>query len=526
MRAQSRTIKVLRQKLIREQRRRHALSEALRHVRAAGGCHGEGEAFAEEDLAWKGEPRTSVIPPEPSLPITHGRRVGQGAAPPPSATREKRRQEQQPTATLKKAASQNGSAGEGPEEEGRPLPAISVPSSAAAAAGTTELQTLIQEFMTRGDVSRPDGHGSRQPLHYLPLLHKRFMADCCQPCTLETFRQHLPPQVVPRVGEDLEACVCITCQNPELKVESLVRRRLLPHSTRLEEVAFTPEAAFREFLAALQPLKAHCPTQLSYSEWFLEAGCGGSVPQPQKRTLTRPVGEVVALLEGELELLRPHLSRAAQQYEATLRAKCEAEQSPHHAVLQAEWAPLIILHAVGTEGAPATQRAVNLQCGYLWSHTDSLGYIAVSGCRDQRAAAVCASLEPLLARLVRQGVRYLTLLLDPKTDLSTVLEYARRRGGSLEVRWVFSEPGHGAGVAKAVGNSVTQLICDTVNSWGLEAVRSAEDVFSLISPNSRNLVYYYSEEDVCRSRRLVCSAAAPAAKPATKLIKPKTLLSM
>lgn len=525
MRVQSRTIQVLRQKLSREQRRRQALSEVLRRVRAAKGGD-EGGECAEEVLAWKEEARTSITPPEPSPPVTRSRRVGPGAAPTPCATREKRKQEEQPTEALKKVASQNGSADEGLEEDGRPLPAISVPSSAAAAAGNAELQTLIQEFMTRDDVSRPDGRGSRQPLHYLPLLHKRFMADCCQPCTLETFRQHLPPQVVPRVGEDLDTCVCLTCQNPELKVESLVRRRLLPLSTRLEEVVFTPEAAFREFLAALQPLKVRCPAQLSYSEWFLEAGSGGSGPQPQKRTLTRPMGEVVALLEGELELLRPHLARAAQQYEATLRAKCEAEQSPRHAVLQAEWAPLIILHAVGAEGVPATQRAVNLQCGYLWSHADSLGYIAVSGCRDQRAPAVCASLEPLLARLVQQGVRCLTLLLDPKTDLSTVLEYARRRGGSLEVRWVFSEPGHGAGVAEAVGNSVTQLICDTVNAWGLEAVRSAEDVFGLISPNSSNLVYYYSEEDVCRSRRLVCSATTPAAKPANKLIKPKTLLSM
>ncbi|KAG0698756.1 hypothetical protein GWK47_025976 [Chionoecetes opilio] len=349
------------------------------------------------------------------------------------------------------------------------------------------------------------------------------MADCCHPCSLENFQQLLPPQMVQRVSEELETCVCLTCQNPELKVESLVRRRLLPLSTLLQEVVFSPEATFKEFMTSLQTLKARPSSQLSYSEWFIGGGGGSSAPRPQKRTLTRPLREVIVLLEEELDLLRLHLTRASRQYDATFRAKCEAEQSPQHAVLQVEWSPLIILHALGADGTPALQQVVNLQCGYLWSHTDSLGFIAVSGCRDQQAAAVCASLEPLLARLIQQGVRCLTLLVNPKTDLSAVLQYTRRR--DLEVRWVFSEPGHSAGVAEAVGNSVTQLICDTVNSWGSETVLSAKDVFSLISPNSSNLVYYYSEEDVWRSGQLLRGPAGTA-KTANKFIKPKTLLSL
>ena len=467
------------------------------------------------------EGREGITQPHPSPPVTRSRnRPKQVTAATLSTTRLKRKHEDKPVESLKKVVSVDHPDDQGVEVDNPHVQAIRIPAPSAA---KTELQTLVREFMMREDVSRPTPHGTRHCLHYLPLLHKRFMADCCQPCSLETFQHHLPPQVTQRVGEELETCVCVTCQNPELKVESLVRRRLLPLNTRLEEVAFSPEATFKEFVLSVQTLKARPASQLSYNEWFLGVGGGTSTPLPQKRTLTRPLKEVVTLLEHELELLHLHLIRAAHQYEATFRAKCEAEQSPQHAVLQAEWSPLIILHALGADGTPAVQQVVSLQCGYLWSHADSLGFIAVSGCRDQRPAAVCASLEPLLARLIQQGVRCLTLLVDPKTDLSAVMEYTRRT--DLEMRCVFSEPGHGTGVAEAVGNSVTQLICDTVNSWGPDSILSAKDVFTLICPNSSNLVYYYSEEDVWRSSQLLHGPAAPT-KTANKLIKPKTLLSL
>ncbi|KAK8380692.1 hypothetical protein O3P69_007963 [Scylla paramamosain] len=517
VRAQRRTIQMLRNKLQCEQRRSKALWEALRRSMASK-VSGEGELFPKGSGEVKKE---KVTQPHPSPPVTRSRtRPKQIVAATLSSARLKRKHEDKPTNTLKKVVTLDRNDDYRLGEDGPHVQAICIPTPTA---GKTELQTLVREFMMRDDVSRTTRHGTRHFLHYLPLLHKRFMAYCCQPCSLETFQQHLPPQMAQRIGEELEICVCLTCQNPELKVESLVRRRLLPLNTHLEEVAFSSEDTFKEFLASVQALKTRSSSQLMYSEWFIGMGGGSHVPQPQKRTLTRPLREVVTQLEGELDLLRLHLKRASHQYDATFTAKCEAEQSPQHAVLQAEWSPLIILHALGADGTPALQQVVSLQCGYLWSHADSLGFIAVSGCRDQRAAAVCASLEPLLARLIQQGVRCLTLLVDPKTDLSAVLEYTRR--SDLEVRWVFSEPGHGAGVAEAVGNSVTQLICDTVNSWGPETVLSAKDVFSLISPNSSNLVYYYSEEDVWRSSQLLHGPTGPI-KTANKLIKPKTILSL
>lgn len=513
---------MLRHKLHREQKRSKALWEALKHSMASKANNSGGEVCPKEGSGvTKREEGEGITQPHPSPPVTRSKnKPKQVAAATLPTARLKRKHEGKPKEAMKKVISLDNSEDDHGLEDSPHVRVIRIPSPTA---GTTELQTLVREFMMRDDVSRPTGHGTRHCLHYLPLLHKRFMADCCQPCSLETFQQHLPSQVARRVSEELETCVCLTCQNPELKVESLVRRRLLPLNTHLEEVVFSPEATFKELLASLQALKARPSAQLSYSEWFLGVDGGSSSPLPQKRTLTRPLREVVTLLEGELDLLRLHLTRAARQYEATFKAKCEAEQSPRHAVLQAEWSPLIILHALGADGTPALQQVVSLQCGYLWSHTDSLGFIAVSGCRDQRAEAVCASLEPLLGRLIQQGVRCLTLLVDPKTDLSAVLEYTRR--SDLEVCWVFSEPGHGAGVAEAVGNSVTQLICDTVNSWGPETVLSAKDVFSLISPNSSNFVYYYSEEDVWRIGQLLHGPAG-LTKTANKLIKPKTLLSL
>ncbi|XP_071550125.1 uncharacterized protein [Panulirus ornatus] len=391
----------------------------------------------------------------------------------------------------------------------------------------SELQCLIQEFMMRDDISQLskkttiDGESNsvRYRLHYLPVLHKRFMADCCKYCSFQTFCKYIPCNVMKCKADELDSCLCMTCQNPELKIVSMVKRRFLSMNTDIEEI-INNEEAFELFIKNLKSLKSR-NALLTYTTWSV-AISGNRPPVPMKRTLTRSLGEVISSLESELCSLRDHLKRTYQQYEATYKAKFEAKSSCYHAVIQTDWSPLIILHSVSENGVPEPQRVVSLQCGYMWSLLDSSGFIALSDSKDRTASAVCASLEKVFNRLIKKGMKTLTFIVDPQIHIAGVREYAQRH--DIEVSWIYVEPGHGCGMAEAVGNSISQLICDTINTNGVSVIRTAKDVFNLIGPNSNNFVYFYTDDDVCRQREQVNSDNIP--KNGNKFIKPKMLVPL
>ncbi|XP_069950510.1 mucin-4-like [Cherax quadricarinatus] len=283
--------------------------------------------------------------------------------------------------------------------------------STSSCTSESELRCLIQEFMMRDDVSQVSSKktslfGETSPLryrlHYLTVLHKRFMADCFKGCSFKTFCNYIPCNVLKCKAEEIDSCLCITCQNPELKIESMVKRRLLSITTDIEEI-INDEGAYELFISNLKSLRSR-NALLTYSVWTVDA-CGNGPPIPQKRTVTHPLSEVTSLLENELHSLMDHMKRTYQQYEAAYEAKCEADYSLYHAVIQTDWAPLIILHSVGENGIPEPQRVISLQCGYMWSKTESTGFVALSDSRDRTSAAVCASLDKVLNKLINYGMK-------------------------------------------------------------------------------------------------------------------------
>ncbi|KAG7158359.1 uncharacterized protein LOC121878880 [Homarus americanus] len=391
-----------------------------------------------------------------------------------------------------------------------------------------ELQCLIQEFMMLDDVSQMSkktftSSGKTKPiryrLHFLSVLHKRFIADCCKSCSFQTFCEYIPCNVLKCKADELDSCLCMTCQNPELKIESMVKRRYLSMNTNIEEI-IEDEEAFKSFIKILRSLKSH-NALLTYTTWSV--GTSGSGPLiPRKKSLTRSLGEVSSLLESELYSLKDHIKRTYRQYEAAYEAKCEAAKSALHSVIQTGWSPLIILQSASKKDVPDTQTVISLQSGYMWSDLESTGFVALSDSNDRTSAAVCASLEKVLKRVIKDEMATLTFVVDPQTHISGVRECARKYG--VEVKCIFLEPGHGHGVAEAVGNSITQLICDTINANGNSVICSARDVFHLINSHSSNLVYFYTADDICRLRELLHLGSF--SKSGHKFIKPKIVMPL
>ncbi|XP_045620183.2 mucin-4 isoform X1 [Procambarus clarkii] len=391
-------------------------------------------------------------------------------------------------------------------------------SSTSSCASKGELQCLIHRFMMRDDVSQGN---KKNPLryrrHYLSVLHKRFIADCCKQCSFNVFCSYIPHTVLKCKAEEFDVCVCMTCQNPELKIESMVRRRFLSITTDIEEILLDKKA-FDLLIMNLKSLKSR-HAFLNYSAWAMTASIS-SPSVPQKRTATKPLVQVTALLEKELHTLRDHIKYIIQQYEDVYEAKCDAKSSPYHAVIQTDWAPLIILHSVSDSGIPEPQRVISLQCGYMWSMAESTGFVALSDSRERTSAAVCASLNKVLAKLINNGVKAITFIVDPQLHISGVFEFARKH--EIKVKFIFLEPGHDSGVAVVVGNSITQLICDTINANGSSVIRTASDVFSLIRSHSSNLVYFYTIEEISQQKELL--NLDKISKSSNMLIKPKILV--
>ncbi|XP_047494468.1 uncharacterized protein LOC125042698 [Penaeus chinensis] len=366
------------------------------------------------------------------------------------------------------------------------------------------LAKMIHDFMVQEDVSQPcrEGAGTsekgflRARLHFLQVLHKRFLADCCRACSFETFAKNIPENVVKLKPDEISVCVCMTCQNPELKIESLIKRRLLTIDTDVEEIISNDEA-WDTFMATVGVLRAR-QAQLTYNSWFVNA-CDSV--HKEKRAVTSSLAEMIDLLESELHALKVHLNRTCQTYEEVFKAKCEANASPHHAVLQCGWAPMILFHPVGTGGPAEPQGVVNMQCGYLWSKEETTGFAAMSDARDRTAAAVCASLEKVLEKMIKQGIRTITFITDPVTHTSCVREYTRRC--EIQTEWIFLDPGHGRSNAETVGHSVTKLMCDSISSSPVGGLRSARDMFDLVSVRSSSVMHLYGEGDVRRLGELL-----------------------
>lgn len=370
-----------------------------------------------------------------------------------------------------------------------------------------ELTKLIREFMMQDDVSqqcnergRPGETGPlRSRLHYLRVLHKRFLADCCRACSFETFAKNIPENVIKLKADEVNVCVCTTCQNPELKVESMVKRRLLDIDTNVEEILSSDEA-WDAFMKTLGTLKAR-QALLTYKFW---APTNCRTEHKEKRTATRSLAEVTDMLESELHALKAHLNRTCQRYEEVFKAKCEAMTSPHHAVVQSGWSPLILFQPVGGSGSPAEpQGVVNMQCGRLWSQGESTGFAALSDSRARSAPAVCAGLEKVLERLVQKGITSLTFVTDPETRVSCLREYTRRH--EIESKWVFLEADHGLSAAEKAGGerSVTELLCESIDAGSVSGLRNARDMFDLLSGRSGGLVHLYGDCDIQRQKELI-----------------------
>ena len=115
---------------------------------------------------------------------------------------------------------------------------------------TDSIKTKAESFFNRDEISRlyPDKRKViknpakpeeqqqiRYQLGYTKTLFYKFQALENIDCSYETLSRHLPYYVKKAGPSDWGTCLCRTCLNPELKIEKLIREKLIP-SINLEYV--------------------------------------------------------------------------------------------------------------------------------------------------------------------------------------------------------------------------------------------------------------------------------------------------
>ena len=182
-----------------------------------------------------------------------------------------------------------------------------------------DLATKIADFLCQDEISKvsPDknktknGKQIRCRLHYLSVLHARFVAETGMECHYSTFTRHVPQHVIKPKASDWGTCLCAICLNPELKIEKLTKLGYLKPVVldRMDDDGW-------ELLFAKVKQLEELHVNISYVEWRKEKSMTGPTFFSRKFVSTKPMAMLAGELAEELRVLQEHLHRVKTQYKA------------------------------------------------------------------------------------------------------------------------------------------------------------------------------------------------------------------
>ena len=194
-----------------------------------------------------------------------------------------------------------------------------VPAMVSPSNTEPDMEQAIHDFMNRDDVSKicPDkkkvknNQPTRFRLAYLSVLHEKFQAETDLHCHYSTFVRHIPKNIVKPKPSDWGTCLCMTCLNPELKVEKLTKLGYLP-STSIENIILDENKSSNlyERLAKLSAETAQ-HIKITYPEWrkSRDPSNGQSAFLSRKVVACSTMADLVENLLEELCTLKSHTVR-------------------------------------------------------------------------------------------------------------------------------------------------------------------------------------------------------------------------
>ena len=387
----------------------------------------------------------------------------------------------------------------------------------------SSLKTKIEEFAMENTIEVPDKRKVKQGIRYRcsskRCLYENFETQHPNLCNYPTFCLYWPKNFIKPKPSDLGTCMCIICQNTELKSDALKNligldhclERIIDNGRRMD---FTDENEFKETLEKIVEDKNESIVpylrweKIKQTEINKNTGRAKSDRIMRKSNTERADTLAQSLLE-EFDEYKAHLERVSEMYMEQKAMKVESEQNDDMAVVHMDWAEQHKLSEIKeVQSAYFNGRwAYDMQIMFIYTKEDSHGAASISESPDHKAEAVHAAIKPEIEKLVRNGKSTIVMVSDSPTSQyrnAKNVYLMRRLAVELKIciRLLFTESGHGKSACDGVGENiktqVEEIVLQNHGENSIQSIHSVLDVKKIIEDKTR-LTYdisIHTEEDI------------------------------
>ena len=377
----------------------------------------------------------------------------------------------------------------------------------------SDLKKAISAFAMENSCEVPDMRaakkGRRYYFCYKYVLWMQFKSSSSSNVSYSQFCSYWPQNVVKPKIQDWGSCRCQTCENVEMLFSALKKNNLISKEHDLDIIIKDARDGGSEFEDAfiedLNKLKDEEDKNVSFLQWekVSKSGKNGNlrdtVDRVQKTASCKAAAEKMAVMYEEL---KKHLNRNFVIKKTMRELREDVMKSDDKALIHVDWAENLQIEIPGeVQSAYFSHLGISLHTGYLYSAADSGGFVSLSEENNHRAEAVHSAIQPVVQKLVENGIKHLICVSDSptsqyrnKTNVWLTKELAVKH--NIRVDWLFTEAGHGKSSCDGIGGVVKNLVRDLTAFNTSHVIANAKDVLNLLAGKTSIDLSYHSKEDI------------------------------
>ena len=343
----------------------------------------------------------------------------------------------------------------------------------------SETKIIIEEFAHENTIEVPDTKQIKKGIRYRTAsklcLFECFDSQSPNMCTYQTFCKYWPQKYIKPKPSDLGTCMCIVCQNMELKTHALKSHIGAHHSldTIIENARTGDFEAENKFKADLENIvEEGTKTVVGYLRWEKvkqtetnkNTGRAKS-DKMMKMSRTESADILAESLMEEYETYKFHLEKHSTIYREVKSEKLEAGDSEHLAVIHMDWAEQHKISEIKeVQSAYFNGRFYyEIHTLYIYTKEDSHGAASLSDVSDHKAEAIHAAIKHEIIKLKEKGKTKIVVVSDSPTSQYRNAKnvYLMKRLATelgICIRLLFTESGHGKSPCDGVGGNIKKQV--------------------------------------------------------------------
>ena len=270
----------------------------------------------------------------------------------------------------------------------------------------SDLKQKINKFALENTIDVPDKkkfiRGARFRTASLLTLHSSFEIQYPNLCTYTTFARYWPALFVKPRPSELGTCLCIVCQNMELKVEALVQRKLIgvdQPGYGMDMIIlegrngnYEAENSFKAEIASLAEVEKE-NINIGFLEWSKVKQTElskntGKVKSDKTMRLPKHLSaaDLGKIALKDFEEYKEHLERDFVMKMELKKVRMEVMEDDEMEVMHVDWAEQHKLTEIKeVQSAYFNGRySYDLHTGYSYSKEDSHGFVSLSDSSDHK----------------------------------------------------------------------------------------------------------------------------------------------